>query len=153
MWYIEADRAEMIKVAIIGIVVGVLTPLLALAITKLILIPVFCSGSSAVCASSEHIGYYAAATLVSAASIAILAAQNIYRPLLISLGALVALWGFGVYVIDLARGSWVEYYAFSALLFALAYVVCYWLMRLRTFGFSVVGLLAIVVVVRLALVS
>ncbi len=153
MWYVTVERAEMMRVALVGLIVGLLTPALGWVISNVIINPIFCSTPTGVCNSRDAVGYGVSMVLVAAAATAILALQNVYRPLLVTLAATVALWGLGSYLAALAGNAGFEYFVFSALLFTVAYVACYWLLRVRNFAVSVVALLLLVVVTRWMLIS
>lgn len=154
LFYHEANRGEAIRVGLAGAVVGALIPLLSWLTTQFVLRPIFCQDpSSAACGTTDMVGYYIAAVLVTAAAVPILASWGVFRGLLVAVSSVVALWGLQGYVTSLASGSWLEYGLFSAALFALAYVLFYWLMRLRNFGFGLAIALAVVLAVRWALLT
>jgi hypothetical protein len=154
LFYYEANSNEAVRVGVIGVIVGALIPLVGWALAQWVLRPIFCqdAGSSA-CGSSDMIGYYIAAVLVTAVAVPVLASWGVFRGLLVAVSSLVALWGLQNYMSPLAGGSWLEYGAFSAVLFGLAYVLFYWLMRLRNFGLSLVAALIVVLIVRWALLT
>jgi hypothetical protein len=68
-------------------------------------------------------------------------------------GAAAALWGFKRYIGELASQNALEYYLFSAIVFGLAYLLFYWIMRVRTFAVSVILAILLVVAVRLVLIA
>lgn len=154
LFYHEANRNEAIRVGFAGAVVGALIPLVGWALTQWVLRPIFCqdAGSSA-CGSSDMIGYYIATVLVTAVAVPILASWGVFRGLLVAVSSAVALWGLQNYMSPLAGGSWLEYGILSAILFGLAYILFYWLMRLRNFGLGLVAALVVVLVVRWALLT
>lgn len=154
MFYHEANRAETIRVGLAGAIVGIFIPLFGWIISQLILRPIFCQDPAAsACSTTDPIGYYIATVIVTAVAVLVLASWAVFRGLLIAVSAAVALWGFQNYVPALADGGWLEYGIFSAILFGLAYVLFYWLMRLRNFGLSLAASLVIVLVVRWALLT
>lgn len=152
--YHEADRAEAVRVAMIGVIVGVLIPLLGWVVTQLILRPIFCQDpSGGACTSTGMIGYYISSVLMAIVAVPVLASWGVFRGLLIVASAAVALWGLPGSISALASGSWLEYGLFSAVLFGLAYLLFYWVMRLRNFGFSLAVALVAVLALRWALLT
>lgn len=145
----RVERIEVIRVALLGIVVGVLIPLIGNAVSMWVIEPIFCKDASnfAVCASGGLIAYYVAAALVSAMAVGLLVNWGVFRPLIIGLGALVALWGLKKFVDPLVGANFIEYLVISAVLFGASYLLFYWLLRVRHFGAS----LALVVLVAAAI--
>lgn len=134
----RVERIEALKVTVLGIIVGLAVPLLGNAISMWVIEPIFCQDASnfTTCANGGMIAYYVSSTLVTIMAIGLLVNWGVYRPLLIGLGALVALWGFKKFVDPIIGVSFYEYLAISALLFGLSYLVFYWFMRVRHFGVS-----------------
>ena len=138
--YIETDRMEVLRVVIVGLVAGVVVPLLGLAIANGVVNPVFChAGQNTfnICASGGVVAYHTSAVIVALAVVALFANWSVYRPLPLVVAATIAMWGFKKYVDPLASGSWPEYYLFSMLLSTLSYLLFYWLLRLRNFPASI----------------
>lgn len=154
LFYHEANRNEAIRVGLAGAVVGALIPLASWAISQLVLKPIFCQdAASSACGSSDMIGYYVATVLVTAVAVPVLASWGVFRGLLVAVSAAVALWGLQNYITALANGSWLEYGLFSAALFGFAYVLFYWLMRLRNFGLGLAAALVVILALRWALLT
>lgn len=154
-FYVRSSRGELLKVLLLGIAVGLLVPLLSFLLEKFFIEPVFCrsADSFGVCATGGLTAYYIATALASVLAIVLLANWQVFRPLLIVVGAAAALWGLKKYSGDMAGASGVEYYLFSAVIFALAYLLFYWVMRIRTFLLSVLLAVGLVIVIRLALIG
>lgn len=153
LFYHPANRKEATQVAATGAAVGLAIPLVGLILSQLVLKPLFCQDADgAACGSAETIGYYVATILVTAVAVPIMANWGIFRGLLVAVSAAIALWGLQGYVASLMSGNVFEYGVFSVVLFAAAYLLFYWVMRLRNFGLSLVVALAIVLIVRWALV-
>lgn len=152
---LQPARGEFLKIAILGGLTGLLLPSVAHVINKFLVLPMFCqsSGAQGVCTDGEMICYYALSVLFAIAAVAILARWQVFRPLLIAIGATVALWGFGKYVQDLIGNSGLEYYVVSAILYAAAYLLFYFVMRIRAFTVSVCLLVALVAALRFVIVS
>lgn len=138
--YIPASRNEVIRVIVLGLVAGILVPLLSTILENYFIKPVFCNGGDAfsVCSSGGVVANHIAAILVAFGAFALLMHWAVYRALLLVIAATIAMWGLKKYADPLTVGSWLEYYLFSALLYALAYVAFYWILRLRNFVVSLI---------------
>jgi hypothetical protein len=138
--YVETDRMEILRVALVGAIVGLLVPLLAIAIANWFIDPVFCRSnqSFSICSSGGIVAYHSAAIIVAMAVIALFANWGVFRPLPLVIAATIAMWGFKKFVDPLTSTSWVEYYVFSMILTLLCYLLFYWLLRLRNFPLSII---------------
>ncbi|HSE61585.1 MAG TPA: hypothetical protein VLA88_04810 [Candidatus Saccharimonadales bacterium] len=138
--YLETDRMEVFRVGLVGVIVGLIVPLLALAIANWFIDPIFCRSnqSFSICNSGGIVAYHSAAIIVAMAVIAIFANWGVFRPLPLVIAATIAMWGFKKFVDPLTSGNWVEYYLFSMALTALSYLLFYWLLRLRNFPASII---------------
>ncbi len=146
--YLPVSRVDIIRVAATGAVAGVLTGLFGWLLNRYFIEPVFCrtADSAGVCAAGGGISFYVATLAVATLAVAALARFAIYRPLLVVVGATASLWGLNVYLGKLS--SWLEYGMWLVVLFGLGYLLFYWLMRLRNFGWSVAVLLLAVFLLR-----
>lgn len=153
--YVETDRMEVLRVALIGAIVGLLVPLFALAIANWFIDPVFCRSnqSFSICSSGGTVAYHSAGIIVAMAVIAIFANWGVFRPLPLVIAATIAMWGFKKFVDPLTSGNWVEYYLFSMVLTMLCYLLFYWLLRLRNFPASILLTAAATALVCWALVA
>lgn len=139
--YMESDRMELLRVGIIGVIAGLIVPLLGVAIANGLISPIFCHSNAntfSICSSGGIVGYHTAAIIVALAVVALFANWGVFRPLPLVLAATIAMWGFKKFVDPLTSGAWVEYYAFSIILTALCYLLFYWLLRLRNFPLSII---------------
>lgn len=143
---------EMLRVGILGALVGLFVPGFAWLLQQFFLTPVFCHGQvNGVCAPHDLTAYYIGTVVAAVIAVALLANWQIFRPLLIAVAAAAALWGLSKYVGDVVdHGAW-EYVIGSILLYAAAYLLFYWLLRLRSFAFSVILVVLAVVLVRWSL--
>jgi hypothetical protein len=153
--YYTTDRGEIIKIGILGALAGILSPLIGLLVDHYIISPIFCPGSSSsgFCAASDVAGYYVGTVLVAIVATTMLANWGVFRPLLIALGATLALWGLKRYMDPTAHGNWLEYYALSAALYALSYILFYWLLRVRNFVVSLVLVVGVIGLIRWAMLA
>ena len=139
--YVPATRNEVIKVIALGLVAGLLVPLLTTLIATYVIDPIFCrTGANAfnVCANGGVVANHVAAIIVAVASFIILTRWNIYRTLLLVVAVTISMWGLKKYADPLTNGPWLEYYLFFALLHALAFVFFYWVLRMRNFIVSLI---------------
>lgn len=146
--YVPTTRNEVIKVIGLGLVAGLLVPALTTLLTKFFIEPVFCNAGSdtfSICSSGGVVANHIAAILVAFGAFALLTHWGIYRALLLAIAATIAMWGLQKYASPLTTGYWLEYYLFSALLYALAFAVFYWLLRIRNFAFSLLLTVAVVI--------
>ncbi|PLS81741.1 hypothetical protein CYG49_01175 [Candidatus Saccharibacteria bacterium] len=147
---IDTTARETLQAVIIGAAVGLFVGLLTFLISRFLIVPLFCrsADSFAVCANGGSIAYNSALIIVSMVAVAVLAKIGVYRPLLVSLGAAAVLWGLQSYIGPL---GWFEYAAWVIGLFALAYGVFFWILRLRNFLAAVIVFVLVIVLLRVLL--
>jgi len=148
------EGKELLRVALLGIVVGLVVPLLAWLIQNYFVSPIFCRETTVgICAATDATTYYVATVVMAVIAIALMANWQVFRPLLIAVAAAATLWGMQRYIGDVIAKSGIEYYAASAGLYALTYVLFYWLMRLRNFALSIILTVVAIVLLRWILLS
>lgn len=143
--YVTTSRTEVIKVVIMGVVAGIVIPLLTTLIANYFIEPVFCHGGDGfnICASGGVVANHIAAIIVAFIAFAVLSHWMVYRTLLLVVAVTIAMWGFKKYA-DPLGASVVVYYLFSALLYGLSFVAFYWILRIRNFAVgAIVALLAV----------
>jgi hypothetical protein len=152
--FLRPARGEILRVGLLGALVGVLTPAIAFLADRFFIQPVFCASGDAlgICGGNST-AYYAASVVFAIVATVVLANWQVFRPLLIAVGATAALWGFSRYVQTLMATSGLEYYVTSAVLYGAAYLLFYWIMRIRVFAISVVLAAVLVFVARLVLLA
>ena len=149
------DTVDLVRVGLLGLGVGALIPLLAWLLQKFLVGPIFCreTTSLAVCGAGDLTTYYVATVVMGVVAIALMANWQVFRPLLIVVAATSALWGFQRYAgSTIASAGW-EYYMTSAVLFALTFLLFYWLLRLKNFTLSIILTVVVVILVRWALLT
>ncbi|HEU5187651.1 MAG TPA: hypothetical protein VFT87_04050 [Candidatus Saccharimonadales bacterium] len=146
----RVERVEALRVVLLGVAVGIIVPLLSAALSKWVIDPIFCQdpNSFTVCANGGMIAYYISTSLITIAAIALLVNWGIYRPLIIAVGALVALWGLKKFIDPIAGANFVEYIALSAALFGVNYLLFFWFMQVRHFGVSIALAVVAAVAIR-----
>lgn len=144
------DLGSLIKLFLVGLISGVIGWLLYLAISNYFIEPVFCSNPDtfAVCRSGGTIAWVGAHIVVMAGAVAVLARFAVYRPLLVVLGVLIALWGAHSW---LGGMPWYVGLAWQALLFGLAMAVFGWIARTNRFIVAMLATLIVAVLSRVIL--
>ena len=153
--FFRPTRSEFIRVVALGLIVGLLVPVLSMIFERFFIEPVFCRGGDGlnVCSNASSIAYYTATSLMTVIAVIVLASWQVFRPLLLAAAAAVALWGLGRYLDTLLGARPVEYYLFSAVLFTTAYALFYWTMRIRNFVASAILATVLAVLIRWLLVA
>lgn len=152
---ISPEWIDLIRVGLLGVGIGIFVPLFGWLLQRFLVEPIFCREASAlaVCNSGDLTMYYIATVVLGVVAVALMANWQVFRPLLVAVAAIAALWGFQRYVGDTVSHAGVEYYISSAILYALAFVVFYWLLRLKSFALSVVLVVLAVILIRWALLA
>lgn len=153
--YMQTDRMEILRVLITGVLAGILVPLLGNIIANGFITPVFCNAGQdfGICASGGVVAYHVSAIIIAMIVVALFANWGVFRPLPLVLAATIAMWGFKKFVDPLAAQSVFEYFAFSAVISAIAYLLFYWLLRLRNFPMSIILTIGATALVCWALVA
>ena len=126
---IEQDGRLSLKVAVTGLVLGVVAWGLTMLLERFVLRGLFCGDpSSAACTNITAISGNIAAVVIAIIGVIVLVRLSVFRPLLIVLGAAISLWGLAAW---LANVSMVEQVAWSAALYALLYSLYAWIARIR----------------------
>lgn len=143
------SRQSLLVAFVVGAGVGLLGWLLTLAIQYWLIDAVFCRSADtfSICSNAGNIAWATAHLVVVIASVIAMVRANIYRPLMVVIAVLVALWGLGAW---LAPMTWYFGLAWEVVLFGLAYALFTWLASLERFIYSLVATIVVVVIVRLA---
>lgn len=145
------SRNEIIRVFIIGLVIGLLTWGMAWALNKGVFIPLMCKTHVASkCSESYAYALVASQVVVALLALFALVRQRVFRPLLVVLASTVTLWGLLHTVTD---WTWYGTALASAVLYALAYVAFTLLARIRPLLLSAVAIVVLLVVARFVLSS
>jgi hypothetical protein len=151
--FLRPARGELLRMAILGIIVGLLMPLGGYLLSRFFVSPIFCNSGNTLnlCTNSIDVSYGVASVLFGGLAVVVLANWQVFRPLVIAAAAIVALWGYRQYLLGLAGGSNVEFYSFSAVLYGAAFLLFYWVMRVRLFAVSLILAILLVAAIRWAL--
>lgn len=147
---IPTNLKELARIFLVGSAVGLLVALFSEVIARFFIEPVFCRSADAfaVCANGGTIAFNVALVIISMITVAVLVKLQAYRPLLVALGPAASLWGLNAYI---GRLSWLEYGLWMVILFGIAYILFFWLMRARNFAVALIGLIIAVVALRVVL--
>lgn len=137
------------RVVISGMVGGVVTWLIALALDRFILKQIICGPTAdpSMCTNSAQIGAYVALVLVSVMLVPIIALNRVRRPLLVVLAAVGALWGVGV---STAEVWWLSLIV-TTMAFGFVYATAMWLNRIRGNVAAIIFLAIFVLLARVVL--
>lgn len=144
------DIKSLARLFIIGVATGVLGWLVYMAISQFFIEPVFCRSAETftVCKNGGTIAWVSAHIIVLAAATAALARLGVYRPLLIVLGVLVALWGAHSWLGGL---EWYAALLWQGLLFGIAVALFGWIARIPNFVFAVLLTIGAALLARVVL--
>lgn len=152
--YIITRPIDFLQAAVIGAAAGLLVKLLSEGLDRYFIEPVFCRGDQiAVCTVNDQVALGAANVIVVIIAVVIMFQLNVFRPLLVAAAVAASFWGINSHITGInAWGNGYEQTAWFVLLYALGYLLFFWLLRLRNFALSLVITLAAVIILRLILV-
>lgn len=133
------------QIALTGAAIGALYFLLTSLIGRFFIDPLYCKTAveAAACANSVSISGNIASILVATVGLGVLVSLRVFRPIIVVGATAILLWGLSAWTVGL---GWGEIVAWSALVYALAYVLFSWICRYsRTVSVVVVSLLVSVV--------
>lgn len=138
-----------IRIVVLGVMIGVFTWLIGLALDRYMLVPFFCNEGEnvSICANSTVISSNIAIVLVAVMAVPLLATAYARRALVVVAAAVVALWGTSAWV----AGAWHVSLLWTALSFAAVYAALSWINRLRSTVLVIVLIVLFVVATRLVL--
>ena len=144
------DPASVVRLFIVGALSGAIGWLLYLAIAQYFIDPVFCRSAETfgVCRNGGTIAWVSAHIIVLAAAVAVLARLAIYRPLLVVLAVLVALWSAHSW---LGGMVWYVGLLWQALLFGFAMTLFGQIARMTNFLAALLITVGIAVLLRVVL--
>lgn len=136
---------QFLWVILAGAAVGVAAWLFGQILSAWLFTPLFCRTGSSICSQAPQYADVGALILATGLGVFLLVRAQVYRPLLIGLGAALTLWGLLDIVHPLA---WYQGMFIMALLFALAYSAFTWLARIRAFLIAVIICVVVLIIVR-----
>lgn len=138
------------RIFIYGLLVGAITYVLYLLVEQFILEPILCREGAALarCESKGDVAAGLSMIIGSFIGLSFLVRERVYRPILAIIGVAISLWGVFTLVTSLpiVLGAIV-----LTLLVATAYVLFSWIVQPTSLVVSVVGVIVVVVLARVAL--
>jgi membrane protein len=148
---VSMSRRELISMILVGVAVGAIISVLYFLLNKFIFSAVLCRPqSTADCGQAPNYAMIVAMLVGSIGGVVGLARTRIYRPLLIVIVSVIALWGIQNVLMGL---DWYWAMMITAVFFGLAYGVFGWLARIRNFILAIVLVAVLTVLVRWVLVA
>lgn len=148
---VPMSTRELITVIVAGLATGIVIFLIAYVLNKFVFGSVLCRPqNSSDCSSAPAYAMIVAIILGSIGGLATLARLRVYRPLLVVIATAISLWGIG----SLTQGlPWYGALLLIAGMFGLTNGLYAWVVRIRSFIFTIVVSVLLIVAIRLALVS
>lgn len=137
------------KIFLFGLLVGIVSFALFVGLDRFVFEPVLCRENAALarCENKETFAAGTAIVLGSLLGLFLLVRERVYRPILAIIGIAISMWGIfglvGTLPVFLAASV-------ATLLFALAYVVFSWLVQPTSLVVSLVGVVIVSALARLA---
>lgn len=148
---VSMSHRELISMILVGVAVGAIISVLYFLLNKFIFSAVLCRPqSTADCGQAPNYAMIVAMLVGSIGGLVGLARTRIYRPLLIVIVSVIALWGIQNVLMGL---DWYWAMMITAVFFGLAYGVFGWLARIRNFILAIVLVAVLTVLVRWVLVA
>ena len=148
-FFIGMSGRQFIGTVVIGLGAGILTWGLALLLEQYVLKGMLCQTiMTEQCAAVPNYARGVAAVVATAVAVFALVKLQVFRPLLVGLGAIISLWGVGATLAALPMGVEAALYAGA---FAFAYAAFTWIARLRSFWIAAVLMVLLIVAVRVVL--
>ena len=141
---IDQPKSMLLKVIVSGVALGFVVWALTYVLERFVLGSLLCDGD-VLCVKGTAFSGSIAAVVAAIIGVATLVRMNIYRPLLIALGAVVSLWGLTKWLNGL---SVLEAVGWTVLLYALAYGAYAWIARIRSVPILLITFALIVVATR-----
>jgi hypothetical protein len=137
--------SQLLQTLLLGLVVGLVVWGLAFVLDAYILRAILCQGDQTMGCSVGNYAEASAAILATGLGLFGLMRLRVFRPLLVALATLVALWG----VIAITSGmQWYMIGLSIALLYAISYAFFAWIARIRSFVIVLIVLVVIIAAVR-----
>lgn len=144
---VSLDARRMLMIALAGAGAGVIVWGLTAVLGNYVLGGILCHSQTMQCASADQYAEILASIVAAGAGLFALVRMQVFRPLLVVLGALLSLWG----VVALASTlPWYGTLLSCLFMYAAAYLAFAWLARLRSFGLVLVLFVVLIVMIRYA---
>lgn len=147
--FAEMTGRMIVHVALLGMFLGLIAWGVTALVSNYVIDPLFCKadgGNFSVCSQGGLLASNLASLLVGVLGVVALLRLGVFRPLLISLAAVITLWGLGPWMGAL---PWYEALIWSVILYTIAYVAFSWLARVRVFWIALLATVILVVAARI----
>lgn len=147
--FAEMTIRTVVQILVLGVVLGLIAWVVSAVVANYVISPLFCKadgGNFSVCAQGGLLASNIASLVVGGLAVVALLRLGVFRPLLISIAVIITLWGIGTWMGAL---PWYESLAWTALLYAVAYLVFSWLARIRVFWIALIATVIVIVAARL----
>ncbi len=150
--YVPGERRSVVGAALTGLFVGIVGWLVSMAIQAWIIEPIFCRSAQTfnVCSNGGTIGWTVALIIVSIIGLLSLVRTGVFRPLLVVLATLIALWGVSAWLGPL---PWWQALLWHGALFALAYSLFAWVARFQSFLLSLIITIVLIIIARFVVIN
>lgn len=150
--YISQETRPIIGATITGFMVGLIGWLVSMGLQMWIIEPIFCRSAQSfgVCSNGGTIAWGVAMVIVSIIGLFGLVRGGVFRPLLVVLAALIALWGANSW---LGAFEWWQSALWQGGLFAVAYGLFAWVARLMSFILALILTIVLIIGARLVVIN
>ena len=150
--YVAQEQRSVIGAAIAGVFVGLAGWMLNLALQAWIIEPFFCRSPEtfAVCSNGGTVAWTAAVIFASIIGLIALVRSGVFRPLLVVIATLIALWGVAAWLGPLV---WWQALLWHGILFAVAYSLFSWIARISSFLVALIITIVVIVLARLVVIN
>lgn len=144
------DAGTLVRLLLVGVFTGIIGWLLYIAISKYFIVPVFCRSADAfaICNSGGTIAWISGHIIAGVVAVILLARMGVYRPLLVALAVVAALWSAHAW---LGVMPWWVGMLWQAGLFGIAFALFGWLARATNLVAVIVLTIVFVILARLVL--
>ncbi len=146
---IEQPASTPLKVAAVAAVMGLLAWVFTYILQHYVLKNMVCGGNAYCAVGVAHAGHIAS-VMVAIIAVTILVRFAVYRPLLVVLAAVVALWGLSSW---LSTVGTVLSVVFTVLAYVFSYSAFAWLARIRNVGVMLMVIAGVIAIARVLAVS
>ncbi len=146
---IDIHMDMLVRVALLGLGLGIVTWGLAMLLDHFAIQPLFCHNQPAtgICANTQGLAGNIALVMMAVAGVLGLVRLGVYRPMLVAIAVAICLWDLFGWLNGIV---WYESLGWAALIFTAAYALFTWLVRPRNFVLSIFILLVVIVLARYA---
>lgn len=146
--FILMANRNLAAVILLGAIVGLATWGIGWLLGAYAFGPLLCGDGGAQCGSAMQYGLVTSQILAAVAALLGLVRLRVFRPLLVVLATTVSLWGL---VGALSALAWYGLALASVVLYALAYGLFVWIVRVRKFWLALIVAVILVIIVRFVL--